>query len=179
MKEDKTGIVRRIDSLGRVVIPKEMRKILRWDVNDPLEMYTEQGELVIKKYAPMKSVSILAKEIGAGIAEQCEERCIITDNDAVVYDSKTGNTVGKEISTELGKAIKEGKSLMLIKDEGGQPLMVVKGENNDCEFQIVVPIIKDGYYYGALILMGKDRQAYNVNSVKLLRLGAYILAENV
>ena len=179
MKEEKTGIVRRIDALGRVVVPKEMRKILRWEVNDPLEMYTERGELIIKKYAPMKSVAALASEVGAGIAEQSEQRCIITDTDNVVYDSKSSGLTGKNISEELCAALKEGKSLLILKSEGGRPLQVAKGENLEAEFQIMVPIIKDGYYYGSVIIFGNEKEKYNVNSVKLLRLGAYILAEQV
>ena len=179
MKEEKTGIVRRIDALGRVVVPKEMRKILRWEVNDPLEMYTERGELIIKKYAPMKSVAALASEVGAGIAEQSEQRCIITDTDNVVYDSKSSGLTGKNVSEELCAALKEGKSLLILKSEGGRPLQVAKGENLEAEFQIMVPIIKDCYYYGSVIIFGNEKEKYNVNSVKLLRLGAYILAEQV
>ena len=60
MQEEKTGIVRRIDALGRLVIPKEMRKVLKWNDNDPLEMYTLKNEIVIKKYSPMASVAAVA-----------------------------------------------------------------------------------------------------------------------
>ena len=56
MQEQKTGIVRRLDYLGRVVLPKEMRKTLRWKDNDPLEMYTVKDELVIKKYSPTAAI---------------------------------------------------------------------------------------------------------------------------
>ena len=51
-----TGIVRRIDELGRVVIPKEIRKTLRLRVGDPLEIYTDSGEHLLKKYSPINSL---------------------------------------------------------------------------------------------------------------------------
>ena len=58
-----TGIVRRIDDLGRVVVPKEIRRTLRIREGDPLEIFTDrQGEIILKKYSPIGELSIFAKE---------------------------------------------------------------------------------------------------------------------
>ena len=84
-----TGIVRRIDELGRVVIPKEMRKTLRIREGDPLEIYTEKDNLVFKKYSPIISITDYAKIVADGIEDLTQKTCIITDTDNVIYISKT------------------------------------------------------------------------------------------
>ena len=68
-----TGIVRRIDELGRVVIPKEMRKTLRIREGDPLEIYTDKDHLVFKKYSPLSSVSSYAEAVADGIEELLDD----------------------------------------------------------------------------------------------------------
>ncbi len=181
MQEEKTGIVRRIDALGRLVIPKEMRKVLKWNDNDPLEMYTLKNEIVIKKYSPMASVAAVASSVGEGIEELTEKHCVITDMDNVVYSSgKYKDMVGKKISENLDRTIRGGKSLLIIKSEGGEPVGIIKGENPETENQIIVPIISDGYYYGSVIIYDKDKDhKFNAGDVRLLRLGAFILAAQV
>ena len=64
-----TGIVRRIDELGRVVIPKEMRKTLRIKEGDPLEIYTDKENLVFRKYSPISTINDFAKIVADGIEE--------------------------------------------------------------------------------------------------------------
>ena len=61
-----TGIVRRIDELGRIVVPKEIRRVLRIREGDPLEIFTDKdGEIVLKKYSPIGELSLFAQEIDA------------------------------------------------------------------------------------------------------------------
>ena len=60
-----TGIVRRIDDLGRIVVPKEIRKVLRIREGDPLEIFTgKEGEIVLKKYSPMSDLTAFAQQYG-------------------------------------------------------------------------------------------------------------------
>ena len=94
------GIVRRIDELGRVVIPKEIRKSLRIREGDPIEIYRRDQELVFKKYSPMSQINQMAEAVGNGIKELTEKTCLITDNDTVVYvsNSKNKDLLGKYIS---------------------------------------------------------------------------------
>ena len=83
-----TGIVRRIDELGRVVIPKEIRKTLRIKEGDPLEIYTDKENLVISKYSPISSINDFVKIVADGIEEVTQKVCLITDNDTILYLSK-------------------------------------------------------------------------------------------
>ena len=80
-----TGIVRRIDDLGRVVIPKEIRRTLRIREGDPLEIYTDRdGEVIFKKYSPMGEMGAVSAELAEAMARTASMSCAICDRDAVI-----------------------------------------------------------------------------------------------
>ena len=80
-----TGIVRRIDDLGRVVIPKEIRRTLRIREGDPLEIYTERdGEVIFKKYSPMGDLTELASQICESISKNTGHIAVISDRDSII-----------------------------------------------------------------------------------------------
>ena len=84
-----TGIVRRIDELGRVVIPKEIRRTLRIREGDPLEIYTDHdGEVVLKKYSPIGEIASVAKDYTDALLRTLGHVAIITDRDVVVSASR-------------------------------------------------------------------------------------------
>ena len=80
-----TGIVRRIDDLGRVVIPKEIRRTMRIREGDPLEIYTDrEGEVIFKKYSPIGELASFAAQYAETLHKSCNMSVIITDRDAVI-----------------------------------------------------------------------------------------------
>ena len=80
-----TGIVRRIDDLGRVVIPKEIRRTLRIREGDPLEIFTDrEGEVILKKYSPIGELSDFAKEYAETLAATSGHLVVICDKDLVI-----------------------------------------------------------------------------------------------
>ena len=80
-----TGIVRRIDDLGRVVIPKEIRRTLRIRESDPLEIFTDrEGEIILKKYSPIGELGSFAKEYAEALASASGQSVCITDRDQVI-----------------------------------------------------------------------------------------------
>ncbi len=175
-----TGIVRRIDELGRVVIPKELRKTLRIREGDPLEIYTNKDELIFKKYSPISSINSYAEVVADGIEEVIEKPCIITDNDAVIYSSgKNKEFVGKIISNELEKVMKERKSIVLNKSDGGRMVSIIKGEDLEAENQIIVPIVSaSGDCYGAVLVYDKDKSSrFGSSDVRFAKLGASFLSK--
>ena len=96
-----TGIVRRIDDLGRVVIPKEIRRTLRIKEGTPLEIFTDkEGEVILKKYSPIGELSVFAKEYAESLAQTTGMIACITDHDQVVAGIRTGQQglMGKAIS---------------------------------------------------------------------------------
>jgi len=80
-----TGIVRRIDDLGRVVIPKEIRRTMRIREGDPLEIYTDRdGEVIFKKYSPIGELGIFAGQYADTLSKTCGINAVICDRDAVI-----------------------------------------------------------------------------------------------
>ena len=179
MQEQKTGIVRRLDYLGRVVLPKEMRKTLRWKDNDPLEMYTVKDELVIKKYSPAAAILPFAEDVAESLAAVTEKPCIVTDTDGIIYATgKFKELVGKKISEELYKVITAGKSLLVAKSDGGEILSPIKNEIFAVQNEIAVPVYDKENGYGAIIIFDSEKeQTFNAADVRLVRLAALILAK--
>ncbi len=175
-----TGIVRRIDELGRVVIPKEIRKTLRIKEGDPLEIYTDKESLVIKKYSPISSINEFVKIVADGIEELTEKTCVITDNDTVLYLSKgkMKDAIGKNISLSLEKVMNDRKSVVSSRVDGGTIISISDEFDIQSENQIIVPIISSGDCYGACILFDKDKSSrFNAEDVKIVQLGACFLSK--
>ena len=86
-----TGIVRRIDDLGRVVIPKEIRRTLRIREGDPLEIFTDrEGEIILKKYSPIGELGAFAKEYAESLAQTAGHITCIVDKDQIIAVSGGG-----------------------------------------------------------------------------------------
>ena len=99
-----TGIVRRIDDLGRVVIPKEIRRTLRIKEGTPLEIFTDrEGEIILKKYSPIGELSIFAKEYAEALSQTTGCLACITDHDQVVSAAGPAHKeyAGRAISRDL------------------------------------------------------------------------------
>ena len=107
-----TGIVRRIDDLGRVVVPKEIRRTLRIREGDPLEIFTDrEGEIILKKYSPIGELSAFAGQYAESLAQTAGCLACICDMDQVVAASGAGkkDLADKYISSQLGKIGKDLK----------------------------------------------------------------------
>lgn len=174
-----TGIVRRIDDLGRVVIPKEIRRTLKIREGDPLEIYTNKEELILKKYSPVASIGGGAKAVADELAAVTEKTCVVTDCDAVICVSggKMKDYIGKNLSEKFTEAVRGKKSLLISRADGGTVIPLVHGDDLSAENQIIVPVTADGDCYGAVMLFDKDKTArFSSHEVKLAMLGAGILA---
>jgi len=173
-----TGIVRRIDELGRIVIPKELRKTLRIKDGDPLEIYANKDELVLRKYSPVLTVGVYAQAIADGIQGVTEKTCLITDGDAVIYvsDGKYKEMTGQALSEDMDRILRERKCVILNKSDGANIISIVKGNEVEVENQIIVPMISEGDCYGSIILLDKDKTSrFSSGDVKLLQLGSSFL----
>ena len=116
-----TGIVRRIDDLGRAVIPKEIRRTMRIREGDPLEIFTDrEGQIILKKYSPIGELSQFAGEYAESLSQTTGHLVIITDCDHVVAASGTGRREfeGKPISKDLERAIADRKSFIAEQNDG-------------------------------------------------------------
>ena len=155
-----TGIVRRIDDLGRIVIPKEIRRTLRIRESDPLEIFTDrEGEIILKKYSPIGEMSTFAKQYAESLAQVSGHTALIADRDQfIAVSGGNKNLVGKGLSRGLEDKINNRETLIASKGEKG--FIAVSAEGTE-EFvhEAVSPIICEGDVIGAVILAQSDEKA--------------------
>ncbi len=145
-----TGIVRRIDDLGRVVIPKEIRRTMRIREGDPLEIYTDrEGEVIFKKYSPIGELSVFAAQYAETLHRVGEMSIVICDRDSVIACAGVPKRdyVEKQISQEL-EALSEARSFYEWKEEMNR--VPVTRENSSWQVSCAMPIISGGDLVGCV-----------------------------
>mgnify|MGYP002513149634 CR=1 FL=1 len=153
-----TGIVRRIDDLGRIVVPKEIRRTLRIREGDPLEIFTDrEGQIILKKYSPIGELSQFAGEYAESLSQTTGHLVIITDCDHVVAASGTGRREfeGKPISKDLERAIADRKSFIAEQNDG-RFIKITLDDAGEFEQQAISTIICEGDAIGAVLLCEKS-----------------------
>lgn len=151
-----TGIVRRIDDLGRVVIPKEIRRTLRIREGDPLEIFVDRdGEVILKKYSPISELSDFAKEYAEALYDSLGNPILICDRDAyiAVAGSSKKDYLNKNISDLVEKTMEERTSV-IITQQG--EVALIDGIEETISSYTVGPIIANGDPIGAVIIFSKD-----------------------
>ena len=111
-----TGIVRRIDDLGRVVIPKEIRRTLRLRDGDPMEIFTDrEGTVILKKYSPIGDMADFAEEFAESAGKILGNTAVITDRDQViaVSGSSVRDLLEKQISDRLADLLEENNRILI------------------------------------------------------------------
>jgi AbrB family transcriptional regulator, stage V sporulation protein T len=156
-----TGIVRRIDDLGRVVIPKEIRRTLRIREGDPLEIFTDrEGGVILKKYSPIGELSDFAKEYAEALQQSIGNAVLICDKDTIIAVSGTTKKeyLDKRVSEEVERILVERKTVVHSAKEGGKGFAVTSDEDDGKTYsaQVISPIIAEGDAIGAVIIMSKD-----------------------
>ena len=116
-----TGIVRRIDELGRVVIPKEIRRTLRIKDGDPLEIFTDRDELMLKKYSPIATLEKFSEGTTRSLSDLSGCLAVICDTDEILFASGEGRKefAKKHVSEQLGKVMQGRRSYLANLSEGG------------------------------------------------------------
>lgn len=155
-----TGVVRRIDDLGRIVIPKEIRKVLRIKEGDPLEIFTDkEGEVILKKYSPIGELSEFASGYAETLSRTTGHIACITDKDTVIAVSGASKKefLEQDLSKEL-EQLMDDKEVYLSKENNEVSIPVTKNENKERKLnsQVVYPIIAQGDVIGSVILLSKD-----------------------
>ena len=115
-----TGIVRRIDDLGRIVVPKEIRRTLRIREGDPLEIFTSrEGEIMLKKYSPVGELGEFARSYAQALAQTTEALVCITDREYVIAAAGTGKkeVEGEQLSEEMEEMIEKRSTVVKTGEE--------------------------------------------------------------
>ncbi len=152
-----TGIVRRIDDLGRIVIPKEIRRTLRIRESDPLEIFTDrEGEIILKKYSPIGEMNTFARQYAESLAQVSGRTALIADRDQfIAVSGGCKNILGKGLSKELEARINSRESLMASR--GGRGFIPISSDGGEEFFhEAICPILCEGDVIGAVILVEND-----------------------
>ena len=181
-----TGIVRRIDDLGRVVIPKEIRRTLRIREGDPLEIFVDrEGEVILKKYSPIRELGEFAKEYADSLFEATGHITCIADRDTIIAVSGASKKeyLNKAIGPAIEQAMEERKTIQIgAAGEHTSCKSCPENEEDDCKYtsEVVAPIISQGDPIGAVILMSKDpNMKMGELEVKLVETAAGFLAKQM
>lgn len=158
-----TGIVRRIDDLGRVVIPKEIRRNLRIREGDPLEIFVDRdGEVILKKYSPINELSDFSQEYVEALFESLGSPVLISDRDAII--AIAGCSKRDYLNKYNSELIEEAMSSRTVTlEEVEEKIAIVQGFEEDIKSYVVAPIIASGDAIGAVIIFSKDK---NLNEVE-------------
>ena len=153
-----TGIVRRIDDLGRIVIPKEIRRTMRIREGDPMEIFTcREGELLLKKYSPVGELSEFAGALAESMAQTLGALVCVTDRDYVIAAAGAGKKEfeGKNLDERLQAAI-EQRVYRVSEKEQKEYIRIVQEGENDYERQAIATILSHGDCIGAVVVLCKE-----------------------
>lgn len=153
-----TGIVRRIDDLGRVVIPKEIRRTLRIRESDPLEIFTDhEGAIILKKYSPIGEMGTFAKQYAESLSQVSGHIALIADRDQIIAAAGSNNKqfLGKSISKELEEKMNARETISASKGDR-KCIPVTKDESEEFQHQVIIPIITQGDIIGAVVLLSLE-----------------------
>ena len=153
-----TGIVSRIDDLGRVVIPKEIRRTLRIREGDPLEIYTaEDGSVILRKYSAIGELGDFASQYAESLAKTSGHVTCITDRDSIIAISGAPKKdyLSKRISRQLEKLMEE-RATVVAKSKSEGLIPILEDEPDKYVAQVITPIIAHGDTIGSVVMLDSE-----------------------
>lgn len=174
-----TGIVRRIDDLGRVVIPKEIRRTMRIREGDPLEIFTEKdGEVIFKKYSPIGELGDFAINYAETLAKTAGKGTLITDRDSIIAVSglPKKELMEKRISRDIENVMTEKSTYQSNSSKDG--LSIADGVDK-YNAGVVVPIVSEGDTIGSVIFVLNEGEQMGEVESKLAESAAGFLGRHM
>jgi len=173
-----TGIVRRIDDLGRVVIPKEIRRTMRIREGDPLEIYTNSGgEVIFKKYSPIGELADFAVQYAEALSQGTHLPVIICDRDHCVAAAGISKkeVLERRVTPSLENVMEERRSISCSVENSFQALEGVKRN-----IRVGIPIINAGDVSGAVVLIEDEKGSLATETdIKLASVAASFLSSQM
>lgn len=173
-----TGIVRRIDDLGRVVMPKEIRRTMRIREGDPLEIYTNNdGEVIFKKYSPIGELSAFSAQYAEALNKVGGLPAVICDRDHVVAVAGVPKKemLERRITSEMENALERRQTVIM--EENTEQLRPVDG--NDRHVAVSCPILSAGDVTGAVMFVASDTKKVEDAQIKLIQAAALFLGKQM
>ncbi len=155
----KSGITRRIDELGRIVVPKEIRYNLGIRDGEPLEIYTSDNAIIIKKYSQIENIKDLGQNVCDIISDVCKVNILVSDREKIVAsDNELKNLINEKLNTKYKDLIDNRESYVSEKEE----LFF-----NISSYLTIFPIITSTDCSGLIILLSKQKQEENIKFAKI------------
>ena len=154
-----TGIVRRVDDLGRIVIPKEIRRTLRIREGDPLEIYTEKdGGVIFRKYSPMGDLQDFASQICESIGANTGCIAAVSDRDSIIALSGAPKRelIDKPNSRELDKLMEQRKH---YRYHAGESVIRASESSDKYHLGVAAPILAQGDLMGCVMMLLQEEDA--------------------
>ena len=167
-----TGVVRRIDELGRVVIPKEIRRVLRIKEKDPLEIFTENDSIIFKSYRPQITLDLYASEQVASLRDSLGTPAMVGDlNEIVAIAGLPKKLAGAKLSEKIKAAMEKRDTVTVLEDteliEGGEPFRKIA----------LAPILTGTDFKGIISIVGE--KDFSQESLKAIEVGARFLGKRM
>jgi len=175
-----TGIVRRIDDLGRVVIPKEIRRTLRIREGDPLEIFVDRdGEVILKKYSPIGELGDFAKEYAESLFESTAHIAMISDRDSVI--AMAGGSKKDYLEKSVGSVVESCMdNRKAVLESGSGQYEIIKDASETYSSYVAAPIVAGGDPIGSVILISKDENVkMGQMEMKMVETAAGFLAKQM
>ncbi|NLZ28994.1 MAG: stage V sporulation protein T [Firmicutes bacterium] len=177
-----TGIVRRIDDLGRVVIPKEIRRTMKIREGDPLEIFVDrEGEVILKKYSPIGELEEFAQEYADALNESTDRVACICDRDTIVAvaGAPKKEFVNRPLSPVIEKIMEDRRSA-LINNTADHPFYREGEAVSKFYHEVIAPIVSEGDPIGAVIMGTREQNAeMGEMELKLVETAAFFLAKQM
>ena len=160
-----TGIVRRIDDLGRVVIPKEIRRTMRIREGDPLEIFTDRdGEVIFKKYSPIGELGEFAAQYAETLYKTSGFPVCITDKDSIIATAglPKKELFEKPVSSDIERVMEDKKHYL----SDGSGKLTITESNEKYSAGVISPIIAEGDIIGNVIVI-KENETDNITETEL------------
>ena len=173
------GIIRRVDELGRIVLPREMRKMLNVRVGSKLEIGIVDGnKFLLSKYSDMVSLKEYSDAVASAISVSIEHDVLISDMEKVLSSSKK-KYVNKDLTEEVQELIYKKDIVVKKQEDGSEMLEFFPNTANEYCCQLIVPIVKDGDAIGSIIILACENKCFDESSVKICKAFAKYLSDQI
>ena len=173
------GIVRRVDELGRIVLPREMRKMLNVREGSKLEIGIVDGnKFLLTKYSDMISLKEYSDAVANAISVSIEHDVLITDMEKVLSAGKK-KYINKELTNEVQELIYNKEIVIKKQDDGSEMIDFFVGSENEYSCQLIVPIVKDGDAIGAIVILAVENKCFDDSAVKICKAFSKFLSDQI
>lgn len=173
---DNSGIIRRVDELGRIVLPREMRKLMNIRDGSRLIISLENDKFILTKHSSMNTLVQYADLVVKAISISVENEVLLCDNDKVLFSNKKRH-IDKKLSKLVCDAIYKKDTIIKRVSDASEMISIFIENNEDYACELIVPISKDGDGLGAIIILATDDKCFKDDAIKVCKSFANFLSE--